>query len=181
MDQPELPFAKQARRQHGVEHGLGNEIEGFAQQPKVVVGAVHDQFVLLQDTERGRQLDSRERIEKLDRIFKRDLYEAKLLRVGVKTVGLGIERYPGSGIQLCQKRRQPFFRVNHAPIYPVNEFRRRIMGILALAASCGMPNAKKNGRSRGCFLRGEVTTSPSEPDVMAPPMPDNRRILTPTP
>ena len=55
----ELPFTNQPRREHRVENRSGNEFMMFFQQSKIVIRAVHNEFVTAQCIEKRVKINSR--------------------------------------------------------------------------------------------------------------------------
>ena len=115
--QAELNFADQPRGEHCVENRRGHEFVVLEQQPQIVVRAVHDDLVSVQRLEQRVEIDFRQRINQSVAVSRADLNQADLFRIGVQTVGLGVERDPFCRAQFWQPGGKVFVGLNHAEIF----------------------------------------------------------------
>ena len=118
--EPKLPQAKQARGQHGIEDGAGHELVVLAQEPQVVVRAVHDQFVAGQGIKQRVEVKTGQRINEPVTGEGADLDQADLFRVGMQAVCLGVHRHPVCRAEDRQVAGKVRFTIYHAG----NIFRR---------------------------------------------------------
>ena len=116
MVQPELADAQEAAGEHRVENPGGDKTQALAQEPQIVIRAVHDQLVAFEDFEERFELRVRERVYQLIAPFDADLNEAKLFGVGVQAVSFGVERNPFGLKQFRKKPCYLFIRINHGAI-----------------------------------------------------------------
>ncbi len=70
----------------------------FFQKPQIIIRRVKNQFPAIKHVEQGIEVDGRERIYEVITIGGADLDEADFFRIGVETVGLGVERKPLGGL-----------------------------------------------------------------------------------
>ena len=114
MTQAEMAQPQQTRRQHGVENRAGNEFMVLAQEPQIIIRAVHDEFVPGQRIEQRIEIEPSQRINQFIASHGANLNEADLLGVSVQAVRLGIQRYPLGATDRWQKSCQLCFSVYHA-------------------------------------------------------------------
>ena len=108
-----MAFAQKPRRQHGVENGARDKFVMLAQQPQIVIRAVHDEIVLVECGEEQIEVHGRERINQPVTGHCADLNQANLFGIGVQAVGLGVERQPGRGFERGQEGSKLCVGVNH--------------------------------------------------------------------
>ena len=112
--QAKMPFAQKPRRQHGVENGARDKLVMLAQQPQIVIRAVHDEVVFVERGEERIEVHGRERINQPVAGHRADLNQANLFGVGVQAVSFGVERQPGRGFERGQESGKLCVGVNHA-------------------------------------------------------------------
>ena len=85
----------------------------LAQQPKVVVGGMKDQFVGVQRLQLRIQVNGGKGIDQLVAVHRANLNEAYLFGIGMKTISFGVNRQPDSGTDHRQEGRKLFISINH--------------------------------------------------------------------
>ena len=113
VGQTELGVTEKACRPHGVEEGGGFELKMFPQEPQIIVGTMKNELAGSQGGEKSRQVYRDEWIQDHIPVGNADLDQAQLGRIGIKTVGLGIDGNPFCLLKVRQKRRQFFIAVYH--------------------------------------------------------------------
>ena len=105
--------AEKARRDHGVKDGSRLERVVFAQQPQVVIRAVHDQLPAGQSVNKRREVNVCERVDDSVGVGCADLDETDFLRIGMKAVRFSIYRNPGGGFERVQVGGELLRRIDH--------------------------------------------------------------------
>ena len=113
IGQSEFNESEQSRGQHRVKNGFGHEVIGPSQQTQVVVGAVQNQFLPAQGLQQWREVHRRQRVNQHIGARQADLHETELFRVGVQTVGLGVQRQPVGRANARHPIGQLFIALNH--------------------------------------------------------------------
>ena len=85
----------------------------LAQQPQVVIRAVHDEFMRVQRAEQRGKIYSGQRINQPVAVGRADLDQADFFGIRVQAVGLGVERNPCRRAQFRQPRGELFVGFNH--------------------------------------------------------------------
>jgi hypothetical protein len=97
----------------------------FAQEPQIVVGAVHEQLVAGKGVQERIDAETSQRIDDLITRNRADLNQANLFRIGVQAISLRINGHPGS---LPKRRKEAFellLGVNHEPKYICKPLNRK--------------------------------------------------------
>jgi hypothetical protein len=89
----------------------------FFEQAQIVIRRVKNQFAAVEHVEQRIKIDFRERVNEFVAVGGADLDEADFFWIGVKAVGLGVEREPLGGAEFRQQRGKFFVSVNQATIF----------------------------------------------------------------
>src|SRR3954453_13004476 len=85
----------------------------FAEQPQIIICAVHDQFMSRQRIQHRSDIYPSQRIDEFVSGYRADLYQANFFRIGMKAVCLRVHSHPGRGLEHPYEDSKFFRSVDH--------------------------------------------------------------------
>src|SRR5712691_9859177 len=101
--QAEFADAEQARRDDRVEDSSRGKIPTPAQQPEIEIGAMQDNLFRLQSSAQWCKIDIGQWVNDVVAPGQAKLHQAKLLAIGMKTVGFGVDRHALNWFNLLEQ------------------------------------------------------------------------------